>query len=430
MTPTTLGTVANTSGATGRPAVSWTDCRAHLPSLALWLVVVGALCSLPFVRVAPNRLVSGEPVYFFWMLQGPGGPLAWGLAVLLLALLLAPLLAMICTSGARLCLWWVAAGAALLLPCLLALAAAYAQTVVQTASPIARTSLGIGFWAAALPGGLMAADAVRRLHTHYAAGALLVAVAVALVATLLGSGAGDELSLMKEYANRSDVFASAIARHVQIVALAILLTLCVGLPMGWAVRRRVRLGRALFPALNIIQTIPSIALFGLLMAPLALLAALLPALGRAGISGVGLAPAVMALMLYSLLPVVRATLAGLDAVPSGVIEAAKGIGMPAWLVFWRVDVPLALPVVLGGVRTAVVQAIGLAAVTALIGAGGLGAIMFEGLFASAQDLVLLGVLPIIALGVLADAVFAGLMVLAAPVGSRQVLPMAAGREHD
>jgi osmoprotectant transport system permease protein len=161
----------------------------------------------------------------------------------------------------------------------------------------------------------------------------------------------------------------------------------------------------LFPLLNIIQTIPSIALFGLLMAPLAWLAAAYPALGRAGISGVGMAPGVIALILYSLLPVVRGTLAGLAQVPAAVREAARGMGMSPLQIFYRVEVPLALPVLLAGIRTATIQSIGLAAVTALIGAGGLGAIMFEGLFSSANDLVLLGVLPIVALAVLADTAF-------------------------
>jgi osmoprotectant transport system permease protein len=91
--------------------------------------------------------------------------------------------------------------------------------------------------------------------------------------------------------------------------------------------------------------------------------------------------------------------------------------MTRFQIFGRVEFPLALPVVLGGVRTAIIQAVGLAAVTALIGAGGLGAIMFEGLFSSAQDLVLLGVVPIVALGVLADVAFKVLISLTSVTGS-------------
>jgi len=160
--------------------------------------------------------------------------------------------------------------------------------------------------------------------------------------------------------------------------------------------------------LNIIQTIPSIALFGLFMVPLAWAATRFPGLAEAGIRGVGLAPAVLALVLYSLLPIVRSGLAGLAQVPTAAKTAAQAMGMSAWQIFYRIEVPLALPVVLPGLRTAVVQTIGLAAVTALVGAGGLGALMFDGLFSAANELVLLGVLPIVLMALLADTVFKGL----------------------
>ena len=313
-------------------------------------------------------------------------------------------------------LWLTVVSAASLLVGLAALTAAQASWVAQAGAPLARTSLGSGFWLACMLLGLVMADALQRLRAGSAARIYCGAVVAALLAALLASGWCDDLSIMKEYANRSDVFAQVVARHLQIVVLALALTLLVGLPLGWAAWRFARVGSSLFPVLNIIQTIPSIALFGLLMAPLAWLAAAWPAGGRAGISGVGLVPGVIALVLYSLLPVVRATLAGLEQVPSSVVEAAHGLGLTKAQIFWQVDVPLALPVVLGGVRTATIQAIGLAAVTALIGAGGLGSIMFEGLFSSAQDLVLLGVLPIVALGVLADSLFKGLIRLSRPYG--------------
>jgi osmoprotectant transport system permease protein len=136
------------------------------------------------------------------------------------------------------------------------------------------------------------------------------------------------------------------------------------------------------------------------MAPLAALGTMLPG---SGISGVGPLPAVIALTLYSLLPIVRNTAVGLDGVPAPVREAARGMGLTPRQIFLRVDLPLALPVFLSGLRITVVQAVGLAAVAALIGAGGLGAIMFQGLFANALDLVLLGAVPVILLAVAADA---------------------------
>ena len=123
------------------------------------------------------------------------------------------------------------------------------------------------------------------------------------------------------------------------------------------------------------------------------------------LSGIGLAPAVIALVLYSLLPVVRSTVAGLAQVPLPVVEAATGMGLTRGQVFRKVELPIALPVFLSGLRIAAVQAVGLAVVAALIGAGGLGALVFQGLASGALDLVLLGVIPVIALAVVVDAVF-------------------------
>jgi osmoprotectant transport system permease protein len=118
-----------------------------------------------------------------------------------------------------------------------------------------------------------------------------------------------------------------------------------------------------------------------------------------------LAPAVIALVLYNLLPIVRSALAGLEQVPADAKTAAKAMGMSGWQIFFKMEVTLALPVWLPGLRTAIVQTIGLAAVTALVGAGGLGAVMFDGLFSAANELVLLGVLPIVLLAMLTDALF-------------------------
>ncbi len=382
----------------------WRPAQATLS-----LLLAAALLSLPLLRVAPNRLVSGQAVSFFSLVQGP----VWGLAALLAALLLLSL-----TPPKRVSLWLSMAAAAALVVGLGGLAAHHATQMVSVDVPFARTSMGSGLWLAWLLLGLVLADALQTLRASTWMRLSVAAAAVLPLAWMLASGAADELSIMKEYANRDDAFWEAIARHGQIVSLALAFTLAIGLPLGWATHRYTAVGRAMFPVLNIIQTIPSIALFGLLMAPLAWLAVRWPVLGDAGISGVGLAPGVLALMLYSLLPVVRGTLAGLAQVPSAVTQAALGMGFSQSQLFWQAQVPLALPVVLGGIRTASIQAVGLAAVTTLIGAGGLGNLMFEGLFSSAQDLVLLGVVPIVVLGALVDGVFKILIRLTRPVTPR------------
>ncbi|MGA8402329.1 MAG: ABC transporter permease, partial [Stellaceae bacterium] len=163
-----------------------------------------------------------------------------------------------------------------------------------------------------------------------------------------------------------------------------------------------RVEAPLFAALSLLQTVPSIALFGLLIAPLSGLADAFAVLGRLGIGGVGPAPAIIALVLYALLPVARSTLAGIGGVSTASIDAARGMGMTPRQIFWQVEAPLAAPVLLAGLRIVTVQAIGLAVVAALIGAGGLGTFVFDGLGQYATNLVLLGALPAIVLALAAD----------------------------
>lgn len=172
---------------------------------------------------------------------------------------------------------------------------------------------------------------------------------------------------------------------------------------GW---RRRSWRAPVFTFLNVIQTIPSVALFGLLIAPLAGLTRHFPLLGKIGISGTGLAPALIALVLYALLPLVRGVVTGLQQVPRETLESATAMGMNDSQRFRQVQLPLALPVLLRSLRVVSVQTVGMAVVAALIGAGGFGALVFQGLLSSALDLVLLGVIPTIALAVVVDAVFA------------------------
>ncbi|MCP1615319.1 osmoprotectant transport system permease protein [Azospirillum lipoferum] len=361
-------------------------------ALLMALAVAVAAMALPFLGFAPNRLLSGRPVSLWAAVQGLDGVAALIPGLVLLA---TPFL-----RQTRIWLGLTIAAGGLFAAGLAWLAGAHAATLAQGASAAARTSFASGFWVMAAAGLLTAVDAARRLGLG-AVGRMTAGGAVAgLVALQLASGHLDALSILKEYANRREVFADAVLRHATLVAAALVPTLLVGVPLGIAAHRVQAVGRAVFPLLNVVQTVPSIALFGLLMAPLAALGAMLPG---SGISGVGPLPAVIALTLYSLLPIVRNTAVGLDGVPAPVREAARGMGLTPRQIFLRVDLPLALPVFLSGLRITVVQAVGLAAVAALIGAGGLGAIMFQGLFANALDLVLLGAVPVILLAVAADA---------------------------
>jgi osmoprotectant transport system permease protein len=267
---------------------------------------------------------------------------------------------------------------------------------------LVRVSLGGGFWLAMWLAWAIFADALPRTPLSQRGQWVCHALLLLALALLLALGALDALSVLKEYANRRDVFHAALWRHLQIVATALAAALALGLPLGLAAARHVRLARPLFALLNVVQTVPSIALFGLLIGPLAWLGQAWPG---SGLQGIGLLPAVVALMLYSLLPIVHGVVTGLQQVPAHVVDAANGMGMCEWQRLRQVEIPLALPVWVSALRLTAVQLVGLAVVAALIGAGGLGAIIFQGLLSSALDLVLLGVLPVVALALVVDAAF-------------------------
>ncbi|WP_370465563.1 ABC transporter permease [Nissabacter sp. SGAir0207] len=364
--------------------------------LLLLALMVLALGGLGLVSHAPNRLVSGRAIGLLALPQGGGALLGLPLAGLLVLALLPParwraLLTLLLAEG--------------LLYGLTAVAGTAATLLAGDGDGIARTSLGGGYWAAAALCVLAGADAVSRLTTHRGWRLLLNAQMALPVVALLASGQLNALSLLQEYDNRADVFHEALWQHLGLLAGTLVPALLIGLPLGVLCARSVRWRGPLFPLLNIIQTIPSIALFGLLLAPLAGLAAAFPWLARAGISGIGRAPAIIALVLYALLPLVRSVVAGLQAVPPQVLESARGMGMTRGQLLRRVELPLALPVILAGVRVVAVQTVGMAMVAALIGAGGFGAIMFQGLLSSALDLVLLGVIPVVLLAVVIDGLF-------------------------
>jgi osmoprotectant transport system permease protein len=277
-----------------------------------------------------------------------------------------------------------------------------ARTLAAGANPAARVSAGPAFWVISGCAALAVVDTLQRLR---AGPALMTAAVAALsggVALLVFSGTFDALSLAREYATRQALFAAALSRHMALVAGSVGPALLIGFPLGIAAVRKPRLQGPLFAMLNLLQTVPSIALFGLLIVPLSALAAAVPRLAALGVGGIGPAPAIIALILYALLPIVRNTATGISGVDPAVIDAARGMGLTPRQIFWRVELSLSLPILIAGLRIVTVQTIGLAVVAALIGAGGLGTFVFEGLGQYALDLVLLGALPAIGLALAAD----------------------------
>ena len=188
--------------------------------------------------------------------------------------------------------------------------------------------------------------------------------------------------------NRGEVI-ERTAEHIGLVASAMAIALIIGLPLGVSLVRRRTLQRWVLGVANIVQTIPSLALFGFLIP--------VPWVG-----GVGASTAIIALALYALLPILRNTCTGIEEVDAAVIESARGMGMTPRQVLWQVELPLAAPVLLAGIRVATVLCIGVTTIAAAIGAGGLGVFIFRGVSMVNNQVILAGAIPAALLAVLAD----------------------------
>lgn len=198
-------------------------------------------------------------------------------------------------------------------------------------------------------------------------------------------------------------------QHAVLVAASVGAAIVVGVPLGVLITRYRWLSGAVLGLATVVLTIPSIALFGLMI----------PVLSVYGV-GIGSAPAVVAVFLYSLLPIMRNTCLALQQIDPSIREAGIGIGMTFWQRLRLVELPLAVPVVLGGVRTAVVMNIGVMAIGAVVGAGGLGVLITQGISQSDTRQLVVGAVMISLLAIVADTLLHRLQRVLTPKGIRTV----------
>ncbi|MBX5476102.1 MAG: ABC transporter permease [Clostridia bacterium] len=190
-------------------------------------------------------------------------------------------------------------------------------------------------------------------------------------------------------------------QHFLLSAAGVGLATLIAVPLGVLLADRPRISEQVLAIVDVIQTIPSLALLALLMMVL----------------GIGDATLIAGLVLYSLLPIARNTVAGIRAGDATLIEAARGMGMTEWQVLTSVRMPLALPVILAGIRVALVTAIGITTIGVLFGAGGLGAVIYRGIQltgSAGNAMVIAGAIPAAGLAALSDAVLAAVERLLTP----------------
>ncbi len=186
--------------------------------------------------------------------------------------------------------------------------------------------------------------------------------------------------------SRSDLISNAFFQHIILSFTSLAIGLAIALPAGILVARYRRFAEPVIGVTAILQTIPSLALFGFLV-PLI---------------GIGSKTALIALVIYALLPIVRNTYAGLTGVDQSVIEAGRGMGMTPNQILKKIEFPIALPVIMAGIRTATVLTVGIATLATFVGGGGLGDVIYRGLQSYNNSLVLAGALPVALLAIAFD----------------------------
>ncbi len=363
---------------------------------ALTVLGAGAIVWMPLVVHKANRIAAGQNRSLAWFLES--GP---GLALLVVLVITASVATFKIAPRLR---FFAASLLILSLPLTLGMIA----TQLVQGSPAARVSIGGSFWVLLTLALLMMADALVRVKLTIARRLLVFGGFSVCFSAFFASGWLNDLSVMREFAGRSDQFWREAAQHVRLSLGSLAIALVLGLPLGVFCALVPRVRAVVLQTLSLIQTIPSIALFGLLMLPLTYLATHVPLAAELGIRGIGATPALIALVLYALLPVVANTVVGLEGVAPTVRDAAFGMGLSTRQVLFKVDLPLALPIILTSIRIVLVQSIGMVTIAGLIGGGGFGAFVFQGINQTATDLVLLGAIPTVILAftaaVLLDAI--------------------------
>ena len=193
--------------------------------------------------------------------------------------------------------------------------------------------------------------------------------------------------------------------HIFMVGLSLIIGTAIGVPLGILITKKENLAKNVINVANVIMTIPSIALFGLMM----------PILATVG-HGLGKVPAIVALVLYSQLPILRNTYVAIKDVPPSIRDAGKGMGMSRWQLLKEVEIPVAAPVIVAGLRTAAVMNIGIGAIAAYIGAGGLGVYIQQGIDRLFPEMIISGAVLVSLLAILVDGLMAAVEHLLTPKG--------------
>lgn len=210
-------------------------------------------------------------------------------------------------------------------------------------------------------------------------------------------------TLVDFFKGRYDEILEALLKHLSLTFISVGLAILIGVPLGILIARYKKLSKPVIGFANVVQAVPSLALLGFLIPLL----------------GIGETPAIIMVLLYSLLPIVKNCYTGLINIDSDLLEAAKGMGMTKRQVLFKVQIPLATPVIMAGIRISAVTAVGLMTIAAFIGAGGLGDLVFRGVQSVNNNMIIAGALPACLLALLMDFVIGKLETVTVPKGIKK-----------
>ncbi|GJE19238.1 ABC transporter permease [Methylobacterium marchantiae] len=364
---------------------SFRHAMAGLPVAGLLLA---ALHGLPLLNLAANRLLPGDPVYASAFVNPSIG------IVSILSIAASGFLVRTQRGigGLLTSILFLAAWSVLLLGL-----GAQAAHLVTSQPPAASASLGSGFWIASVS--LLVLTGISIGHTHRRClGAIAAMCGLGLPMAAWHSGGLNHLSLAVEYAGRQAALHDAVVEHLLLSGGAVCLALFAAILLSlW------RSGQSIVGLLvSGVQVIPAVALLGGLVALVSGLVRAVPALRDHGISALGPCPAVIGIAAYLLLPLWRGIGAALRSADPASIDVAEALGLTKFQILRDVRLPLGASVLVGSLRVAVVQSLGLATLGAIIGAGGLGRLVFDGMAQFASDLILIGAIPIIVMSLAAE----------------------------
>jgi len=350
-----------------------------------------AMIVMPFGEFKPNRVIKGILLY-------PVDVFGLWLTVIGISILILVLIAQLKFKISKSWLDGVTMMVLILLPPLILMALSQTTITGIDYNPLAaRISLGAGFYV------FMTGLLITLSQTKVFKWILLLEVV--LIGLTAGFNLIPNLGLVKEYSNVQDRMTQAIQTHL-ILALSSALTAVIpGILLGYLSYTRPKWREWVMGFVNVFQVAPTLSLLGLVMIPLSLMSKSFPILASWGIKGIGFAPAFIVLTLYCLLPIVANAYAGFQQVDEAILSSAQGMGLTKGQILTKVSFPLASPIILSGIQTALTQNIGNTILAGLVGGGGLGALIFLGLSQAAPDLVLLGTIPVVIMALVTDAVF-------------------------